>query len=863
MINKLHINISYIFLILSFFIFINILLLSGLISYGNDTANWDIRYRQYASVMFANNDIPIWMPSGGNGFPHLSIFWISWVCNPIGLLFSYFFYYDYFTFALENSVWKLIGFSGAYLFSRPLLKSSYGAIAVGCAFTVSGVTAWTALSYSTHIGVMVSPWILAGGFRLASATTNRQWARAVGMSAIALGALPWVGYPGAWISATFLLGPIIFGHAFLQRNGIRKLLFGGATSVLLAIPFVAPLATETNSLPVFEQSLSFRKGSSDLSEGILRAPDIASLLFPNPSYFPMTSSPVMHSFYSGVLALFFASFYLVFKRSILRKIASFIIIPFLLFVTLLSNSWHFSSSVLNYIYVLDSFLFPYILYFTAAGIVLLFSPIRISPSKLDCLLIGTCAWVFCVSSDNALGNYLRYYVPPFYLVRYNHIYMWVITLFIPVLGWRALEILINGRTTTILTKEFTLSSILIHLILFVCSILFVASTAIDPTLTERYGGELTSLVSVGIPQLVLQLLLAFCTLILIFVCILLKYFNYSKIQESSEFISGGIFVSSVIVGISLSAWGFWLRANGASPQTIKLGLSLLLLIDLIHVILVLFFACLVLLFVKPSKILLFLCIVTLLDCSTAYARYFMDNRVIVMSDISWPYRVVDKNNAHKLIYPQNSVGIQQKDFWRLFDTTFSPPPGVSAMQQDWGEIATQWVHFPNRWTVSNDELDVWVDRNALPAAVESPLELAPYPKVSRHPINSNFKSSFNQIFLHPRSPVCFSFTNVVNYNVVYISSTKVRIDVEISCDRLLVFTDSWAPGWQVAVDGIEGRVVRVNGAYRGVELKGGRHSVTWKYVPVFSTFLIVLFVINIVIIISFFYFNINMFCIIL
>jgi len=235
----------------------------------------------------------------------------------------------------------------------------------------------------------------------------------------------------------------------------------------------------------------------------------------------------------------------------------------------------------------------------------------------------------------------------------------------------------------------------------------------------------------------------------------------------------------------------------------------------------------------------------------------MDNGVIVMSDMSWPNRVVDKSNVYKLIYPQNSVGVQQKDFWRLFDTTFSPPPGVMAVQQSWGEIATQWVHFPNKWKISDDELDVWVDRNDLPSAVESPLELAPYPNVSRYPINSNFKVFFRSIYKYELYPVCYSKENLVSSNVSYISSTKARIDVEISCDRLLIFTDSWAPGWQVSVDGVVGKVLRVNDAYRGVELKSGRHSVTWKYVPVFSTFLIFLFVLNIMIIISLFYFDIN------
>jgi hypothetical protein len=50
-------------------------------------------------------------------------------------------------------------------------------------------------------------------------------------------------------------------------------------------------------------------------------------------------------------------------------------------------------------------------------------------------------------------------------------------------------------------------------------------------------------------------------------------------------------------------------------------------------------------------------------------------------------------------------------------------------------------------------------------------------------------------------------------------------------DNRLILTDLAYPGWQVTVDGQEGKPVTVEGIYRGVELSAGNHTIIWNYRP--------------------------------
>ena len=69
--------------------------------------------------------------------------------------------------------------------------------------------------------------------------------------------------------------------------------------------------------------------------------------------------------------------------------------------------------------------------------------------------------------------------------------------------------------------------------------------------------------------------------------------------------------------------------------------------------------------------------------------------------------------------------------------------------------------------------------------------------------------------------------------VTRLLATTVDVTFSADCDRLLVFTDSWAPGWSATIDGAPVPVLRVNNAIRAVMAPAGEHSLVWHYRPRF------------------------------
>ena len=67
--------------------------------------------------------------------------------------------------------------------------------------------------------------------------------------------------------------------------------------------------------------------------------------------------------------------------------------------------------------------------------------------------------------------------------------------------------------------------------------------------------------------------------------------------------------------------------------------------------------------------------------------------------------------------------------------------------------------------------------------------------------------------------------------IVEYTPDRVRIDTDGN-GGVLVLTDTWAPGWQAAVDGVPTPIHRVDGAFRGVAVKDGAHEIVFRYVSV-------------------------------
>ncbi|MCR4288311.1 MAG: YfhO family protein [Deltaproteobacteria bacterium] len=62
-------------------------------------------------------------------------------------------------------------------------------------------------------------------------------------------------------------------------------------------------------------------------------------------------------------------------------------------------------------------------------------------------------------------------------------------------------------------------------------------------------------------------------------------------------------------------------------------------------------------------------------------------------------------------------------------------------------------------------------------------------------------------------------------------ANSVAIEAEAQKDGLLVFTDVYWPGWKAYVNGVEAKIMPVEGIARGVYIKKGRNEVLFSYMP--------------------------------
>jgi hypothetical protein len=59
----------------------------------------------------------------------------------------------------------------------------------------------------------------------------------------------------------------------------------------------------------------------------------------------------------------------------------------------------------------------------------------------------------------------------------------------------------------------------------------------------------------------------------------------------------------------------------------------------------------------------------------------------------------------------------------------------------------------------------------------------------------------------------------------------VVIKAEMSCRGMVILTDSWYPGWRATVDGRAAPIEKAYGAFRGVVVDGGDHTIEMRYRP--------------------------------
>jgi hypothetical protein len=60
---------------------------------------------------------------------------------------------------------------------------------------------------------------------------------------------------------------------------------------------------------------------------------------------------------------------------------------------------------------------------------------------------------------------------------------------------------------------------------------------------------------------------------------------------------------------------------------------------------------------------------------------------------------------------------------------------------------------------------------------------------------------------------------------------RLAIRAEMSCDGMVILSDTWYPGWRARVDHQPVEIYEVNGAMRGVAVPRGTHTITMRYRP--------------------------------
>ena len=804
-------NYSYFLFITLFVIATNGLLVSGFISYHNDTGMWDVPYRGVASALVEQGDLPLWYPNGGNGFPQLSILWGSITFPPIGIIIGTIYPYDYFSLSIENLLFRLVGFAGSYLFARQWVKHRIGAIAVAATYVGSGTAAIGALSFSVFVAQMLAPWLLTAGSIAIRATSGPTFATATGTLGLVAGLMVWSAYPGAWLTAPVLSGPLLLALAGAHRGGLRRLLMATTIAALIAMATISLIVSESTSVTLVAGSLLDSRRAMDMREGLLRGIDFVSLIFVNPSYLPDSSSATIHPVYIGIVPIIVLASLLGTSRVSGSWVAPLLSGSLALILANIQNWSSWDHPLLRDVPTLKaltaSIPLPLIVVAMAVGLSGAIWGTSLKLTRIDIVMLAGAAWVVTVATDNPFANFLRVYVPPFALVRYNNLYFWLVTLLLATVAWRCVERVTsdatpgNGIPPSLHSWGFRFAMTGVAC-LVVTSL--VAITAPD---THGLGAPSDGISAMGSPHVAWQ-----ATILVIGAVTGFLTFRGTggsgarRARVALIMLSMFAFTVACIVASAL-------RRAAITPPTLSVTFNWQLIMDLAHGAVII--AATALAFARAttqSSLRTAIAAIMVFDVSLAVPRYFSDNDTVGASQPGWPWPPFEKGRSGDRFLPAGT-GESKLHFAPPFqggaagkqiNGSFNPPPSVTQLREDWGTLYEQWVHFPARWEVLPDS-DVAVQRESLTDARTAP-GCAPQ-GAGQHTAPSG--------------------------RVTRLLATTVDVTFSTDCDRLLVFTDSWAPGWSATIDGTPVPVLRVNNAIRAVMAPAGEHSLVWHYRPRF------------------------------
>jgi hypothetical protein len=776
----------------------------------HDTANGLVAARAYFSDALHAGAWPFWGIYGRYSIPLLPLQdSLSW--SPVGLLLARLFRYDVWTFAVEDAIYKAAGLAGAYLWARAHLRSPWAAAGVAVAYAGSALVHTTYGVIGTEWALLLAPWLLVVLDRLLAgraAGGGWPWWRAGGALALVLALLVTTGYPGIWLTAPFFLGIYALALAWRSPRALLRLAGAAAVGAVLAAGMVALLLAETVNAPLYGQGAP--RNPISPWDGIFNPWNWLSLWLANPSYLPDLNSGTWQHQYVGLLP----------------ALALGVLLP--------ARGWRIPvARVMRPVLI------------TAAGlavVVLAMSPqVAIPPSwvlvvmllallvavppatkrfvrweRVDTALALACLAAAAAATSNPLGDWLRAHVFPFSIIRWNTWYLWVVALLLPLLAWRTLEGALaqlrplfhrRDRRLARLRRRWLARWGLPAVLLTTSADLLAFHLPPPPpedTLPDRVG--LVSLAWLGTLVLLAAVALALGAVV-----------ARMRLRERARW------WALAALGVALPAAGVLALRVVLPPAPENLHAFVALpphgaqALDVAQQVVVLLGLAVVGLRARSvSGFCAGAALVVLLDVSLASARYMADRETAVYGQ--WPATLsVFGDRAFAFQGPVRQPDDAGFDLLLARAPTMIRPggllPQLAAFDDAMGtpSIFEQLVRFPSWWTAAGPgavEVTVEAMRGAPPPA-SGPQGMR-LPDCARPGAHPNVAPSGTATRLLP---------------------DRVTVRAVVDCDRLLVSTDTWAPGWQVTIDGRPVPALRVDGVLRGVLVPAGEHTVEWVYRP--------------------------------
>ena len=781
----------------------------------------------YGRILFTdalkNGSIPFWYPYARYSIPFNSLEGgMGW--SPIGFLVGAFAPYDLFSWAVEGLLWNVICLAGAFMFARRHVASPYSAAAVAMTYAASGLLLATVPTIGTTRAFQIGPWVFQA---IDTVVRPKGWDRAAwarGTATLAVAGMLWLssGYPGIWLTAPVLVAP----YALIATRGqIRPLLWistSAIVGVFLAVGMCSLLLDGTLNAPYYGSPGA--RSPVLPSEGALQFRTLIHSFLANPAYLRITSGS-LEPLYLG--AAFVPGLFLLIPRWSAGS-------------RVLTMAWKrcrgstffgWFAVALTAIPITIPAMQGLVIgqqnpWFGLGYMVLISRAIR-PLDHVDCALLLSTVLSIQLASESSIGNFFRSYIFPFTIIRWNDWYLWVAVLCMSTYVWRNVE-------------QWVLSTdwVAIESIAFTDRARRIASTAV------MVVGAVSGLISIttlprpipvdyDVVHTLTLFYLSTCVPITAVTMIISAIFAYRLRNWGVTLPAlwvGSLVLVPVMSGLAAlammpadvqshrvaSAVGLWFHMQWDVIQAVVIPLGVL---GLLHI------------FrrrISETDRLALVATCVALDMSLAAPRILSHMDYLRAGQIDRPVSIDrDFSFTGNERQPNESTMSTGSSLYNAFmkNPDLLRPGGAQPQMETYdaagGSLSPfgQFVRFPEKWSST---VPTSRENPTLDSVAELPGQ--PWPPAGAGEINS---------------PDCDETQpGASSGRISKLLPDRVVATIQADCARLVVFMDTWAPGWTVSLDGQLTQPIRVNGVLRGVEVPAGDHTITWFYRPVHWTLIV-------------------------